>query len=119
METKGLTQVAIHFRQHRRIEGEHHDKVVLKNNGGYTVVIRRNPEKLSDFVMTYARCGKADNFNKAIGLNIAVGRMEHTRRDLRVQYNMTTLLWKLEQFNSRTNERYSREFFEKLLSKLV
>lgn len=110
---KRLHEVALHFRQYS-------SGGVLRNNGGYTVLIKRDPNKPQDFLVSTARCGKKDNFNRTIGLNIAKGRMEHERKADMIQcIPPSVTFWYLEQLTNKTRERFDRKFFEHLLNKLV
>jgi hypothetical protein len=109
-EVKKLSEIILHFRPYS-IKG------VLKNNGGYTVLIvpTENKEVLK---FTLSRCGKSDNFNRAIGISIARGRMKCERARLWNAGNQQYVISLLESLNTRCREKYDRAFFEKLLAKL-
>lgn len=118
---KPLKEVILHFRQHRTRVVEKEGKIeldfVLKNNGGYTVLVAKEGE---DYVMTTARCGKADNFNKAVGLAIVRGRaMCERRKDLKEVHTFNTALQELCQINHKCREKFNRDFLELLLRKLL
>lgn len=70
-ERKPLNQIVLHIRRYAQ-HGEEH---VLKNNGGYTVLVRKNPERNNSYDLSVARCGKSDNFSKKVGRAIAEGRL--------------------------------------------
>lgn len=117
---KRLKEVILHFRQYttvvRRKEGKQELDFVLKNNGGYTVLVRKEGE---EYITTMARCGKKDNFNRTVGLAIVRGRAECTRRELSIKAPFNLTLHELCKLNHKTREKYSRDFLELLLKKLV
>jgi hypothetical protein len=120
MEHK-MKELIIHFRQHvERVTEEGGKKelnFVLKNNGGYTVLVKKIGDQ---YMMATARCGKKDNFNKAIGTAIVRGRSSCQRRPLLKQFPTLNLaLFELKRLTHKCKETYSPEFLELLLKKLV
>lgn len=111
-------RILLHFR--KRVNGANGD-VVLKNNDGRTICIAKDPEGYPGgefFLMTEARCGKGDHFNRAIGRSIAEGRMV-SERGQKWTIDRGQLLFELLRLNHRYNERYDQKFFERLLDRLV
>lgn len=111
-EPRRIKEVLLHFRQYALRD----DEPVLKNNGGYTILIRKKGE---EYEITKARCGKKDNFNKAVGVNIVRGRMECTRRATSYIFSRSLALYELNHINEKCRERYTADFFERMLAKLV
>lgn len=111
--SKRINEVLLHFRNHR-IEPD--GSAVLRNNGGYTVLVRKDGP---DYHVAVARCSKKDNFNKHVGKAIVEGRMVCDRRLVRSILDKDGAIQELWHYNERAHETYSREFLERLINKLV
>jgi hypothetical protein len=101
-----MKQAILHFRNHDKKTG------VLKNTGGTTLAIEKTSR---GFKILPARCANKDPYNKRIGRLIATGRLRHY--DFPV-FSPEASVAVLKQLNAEHNERYSEEFFGRLLSKL-
>lgn len=112
-----LKEVVLHLRQHKVDPTT--GKPVLKNNGGYTVLIQKDPKHEGCFMMAVARCGKNDNFNKAIGLAIVRGRVSCRRKELVRHLTHPYVMRELQYLTSKTHSNFKQEFLELLLKKLV
>ena len=127
-----LKEIVLHFRQYRA----HGERKVLKNNGGYTILIA--PEfdpknNTSGYRFIYSRCGKRDNFSKGVGVSIVRGRLAYTMlttaplpaevynkngKLLSQRMPKIPLLNKLLHMNDVCRAGFTKEFFETLIERM-
>lgn len=102
-----MREAMLHFRKYKA--------GILQAHEGLTVLMRRTKGGAVEYQQ--AKCGKQDVFCKTVGRKICEGRFA----SLRVRNKLvapTDMLKRLNKWNEKYHERFSEEFFHKLLSRI-